>query len=356
MASSKRSAAGSLGNVLIKRKKDNKRPSIVSLAASPSTGSASSAGGTGSTGLQSLSDKLLASPGSMPPYEDDSVPKRVRSPNMIDDAHGAEVLMLPPHHTKSLPWCLYSHEADSMLNAYPGTPRDFILMNLLGEFRSAAKAKIITILQLGPVRSLAISRWRFTPPSRSNAIARSLAHSHSLTLAQDDMVGFLEEFQDIAWRQIITSLATLSRLCLSTLVRSLLDWRAPLLSEKLYVDKIPISLSLSLSLTNFLDVVTISPGEIPPASQSKYSVKEQAMLREERYFMALEYIFVTTVIAMMLSINSDDLEKVLNEEESAQLERLAFDYFNKQAEKYAQPPMCCFTRTPTCICNQSPVR
>jgi hypothetical protein len=49
------------------------------------------------------------------------------------------------------------------------------------------------------------------------------------------MVGFVEEFQEIAWRQIVTCLASVSRLCLSTLIRSLLDWRAPLIAEKPYV-------------------------------------------------------------------------------------------------------------------------
>jgi hypothetical protein len=87
--------------------------------------------------------------------------------------------------------------------------------------------------------------------------------------------------------------------------------------------------------------------------------KEQALLREERYIvctiqrcqthppnhlthllqMAIEYIFTTTVISMMVN-GTDAMNKPLNEEEAAQLERLAFDYFNKQAEKY--DGACCW--------------
>jgi hypothetical protein len=211
MASSKRSAAGSLGNVLIKRKKDNKRIGLTSSAAASPT-SVTGSGHHQHSHSQSFSDKAQAAgnlkdgsgggggggsgggggisnninnninismhinnnpninnnnnngpAGNIMMMMDDrhevmmlpnarpSKQRRGRVASLFgDDAIDSQVLVLPPQHTKSLPWCLYPQES-STLTSYPGTPRDFILINLLGEFKLAAKTKINNTLLLGPV-------------------------------------------------------------------------------------------------------------------------------------------------------------------------------------------------------------
>ena len=65
----------------------------------------------------------------------------------------SEFLVVPSQST-SLPWCLYATQEDETLSEYPGHVCDFIVRNLLAEFKTLTTLKFVDLLCLPAVRSL----------------------------------------------------------------------------------------------------------------------------------------------------------------------------------------------------------
>ena len=67
--------------------------------------------------------------------------KKLRNPK-------AEYLVVPSE-SRSLPWCLYNEDENT--TEYPGTATDFIIRNLVAEFKTLTGQKIVDILCLNLV-------------------------------------------------------------------------------------------------------------------------------------------------------------------------------------------------------------
>lgn len=63
--------------------------------------------------------------------------KKLRNPK-------AEYLLLPKE--ESLPWCLFTKSKNPTTTEYPGTATDFIIRNLLAEFKTLSEQKIFDTL------------------------------------------------------------------------------------------------------------------------------------------------------------------------------------------------------------------
>ena len=58
-----------------------------------------------------------------------------------------EFNLVVPIETKSLPWCLYSKENNNPA-PYQGTPADFVVKNILAEFKFITSEKIAEFLRI----------------------------------------------------------------------------------------------------------------------------------------------------------------------------------------------------------------
>ncbi|KAL6050877.1 hypothetical protein QOT17_019533 [Balamuthia mandrillaris] len=157
------------------------------------------------------------------------------------------------------------------------TPADYVFKSLLGEFKEQARRKIEEIMAFGI--------------------------EEASQLAQ-----VFDPVEDPIFHQLVQSLGELSSSHVPVLIRALLNWRS---SQH------------------------VVAGTLRPLAQkesgSKMSVKEGILLLEERHKLAVDYIFCTVLLSLLITSQPGSLDEAI----CTQLETLCFEHF-KPHEKQSK--------------------